>query len=184
MTDLLKRLLNLIDALMRKIYPLEQPTPAPSNHIPDDTVRPTEPPTAPIANITATSPTEPPVAPQRVSLETFCLALRDFEGKPGDLNYRNNNPGNFRCSPVGYLPKYGDVKCKNGFAVFPTYALGWEYLLVSVKYRAHKHPEWTILDFFSNYAPTSDGNSPIHYANNVAKRCGVSVNTKLGELFA
>lgn len=109
-------------------------------------------------------------------LKTFCEAIRDYEGGPGDANYRNCNPGNFRCSPVGYFPKYGNVRCSPaGFAIFPTYALGWEYLNAQVLSRANKHPEWTILDFFNNYAPSSE-NDPTAYARFVAKRCGVDIH--------
>lgn len=116
------------------------------------------------------------------NLEKFCLAIRDFEGKPGDLNYKNNNPGNVRCSPVGYLPKYGNVKCVNNFAVFPTYALGWEYLNNLVHFIAVSHPTWTILDFFKSYAPPST-NPTRKYAIFIADRLGVPVSTTLNNLF-
>lgn len=117
-------------------------------------------------------------------LDTFCAAIRDFEGKPGDLNYRNNNPGNFRCSPVGYLAKYGNVQCVNGFAKFPTYELGWLYLQNWVHLTAQLHPKWTIRDFFYHYAPPADDNPTEAYAKSVASRCGVSVDTTLAALFA
>lgn len=120
-------------------------------------------------------------------LATFCTAIRDFEGKPGDLSYLNNNPGNCRCSPVGYLPKYGHVLCVGGFAKFPSYELGWEYLQNLVFHRAVLHPNWTILDFFADpklgYAPPSDKNPSAQYAAFVAARCGVPVSTTLQALF-
>lgn len=118
-----------------------------------------------------------PTAPN--NLVKFATALRDFEGKPGDLNYINNNPGNFRCSRVGYLKKYRDVRCRNNFAVFPTYQQGWNYLLNSINQRVKKHPTWTFYDFFKNYAPEYDNNPTISYATFVANRCGVTINTKL-----
>jgi hypothetical protein len=122
---------------------------------------------------------EPPSAPQTM-LERFCHAIAQYEG----ANPANNNPGNCRCSPVGYLPKYGHVTCNpHNFAVFPTYELGWEYLTQLVYHRALAHPKWTILDFFSNYAPTSDGNAPAPYADFVAKACGVDVHKRLADLF-
>lgn len=121
-----------------------------------------------------------------VSLDNFCLAIRDYEGKPGDLNYQNNNPGNCRCSPIGYLPIYGKVQCvktaSGYFAKFPTYELGWLYLHNLVKSRIAKHPTWTIKDFFTNYSPSSDGNYPVQYAAYVAKRCGVTVDYKIKNL--
>lgn len=132
-----------------------------------------------------TMPQTPVLPPKTSMLETFCHAIEAFEGGQGDPNHINNNPGDFRCSPVGYLPKYGNVKCTaNNFAVFPTYAIGWEYLLESVHHRAVAHPNWTILDFFDNYAPSSDGNPTAIYAENVAKKCGVSTSCTLQVLFS
>lgn len=117
--------------------------------------------------------------------EEFCLAIRDYEGGPGDANYRNNNPGNFRCSPVGYLAKYGKVRCSPAhFAIFPTYELGWEYLLNAVHHRIEAHPTWTCLDFFKHYAPSEDGNNPLKYAQYVAKRVGISINVPLSKVLA
>ena len=121
-------------------------------------------------------------------LDTFCEAIRDFEGSPGDLNYENNNPGNCRCSPVGYLAKYGNVLCVNTasgeFAKFPTYELGWEYLENLVHYRALSNPTWTFIDFFNEYAPSNDNNNPHEYAQYVATRCGVSASSLLKDYFA
>lgn len=120
-------------------------------------------------------------------LDTFCTAIRDFEGVPGDLNYTNNNPGNCRCSSVGYLAKYGNVLCvdtpSGKFAKFPTYELGWEYLQNTVLSWTNLHPTWTILDFFAHYAPASDKNPTTAYAKNVAVKCDVPVETTLQDLF-
>lgn len=132
---------------------------------------------------------EKPQGSKKAYLDLFCSAIRDFEGSPKneyglpDLNYRNNNPGNFRCSPVGYADFYGKVDCVSGFAKFSSYALGWEYLQNSVLYRAKVHPQWTILDFFKQYAPPGDNNPTEKYAQFVAGRCGVSVDSTLAELF-
>ena len=129
-------------------------------------------------------------------LTIFVTAIRDYEGKPGDLNYQLNNPGNCRCSPVGYLAKYGKVECIDTdtdsryhynvgkFARFPTYKLGWEYLQNLVHFIAARNPTWTIADFFDHYAPSTDSNDPNAYAHFVAKRCGVSVDTTMDKLFA
>lgn len=126
----------------------------------------------------------PKIAPEAKidPLTVFCTALMNFEGGPNDPNHINCNPGDFRCSPVGYLPKYGKVGCTpHGFAVFPTFALGWEYLLESVKARVHTHPNWTFLDFFTNFAPESDGNPTRIYAETIAKACGVPVDSKVSD---
>jgi hypothetical protein len=136
-----------------------------------------------------------PTSPKPDMLTRFCTAVMNFEGGPGDPNHVNNNPGDFGCSPVGYLPKYGHVLCRNNFAVFPTFEVGWEYLVISVHYRAVAHPHWTILDFFQGvgqpdgsfeggYEPSTDNNDPNHYANTVAKECGIPVSATLAVLFA
>lgn len=141
------------------------------------------------AHIPVAAPTSPVAVSNSISaemtrLEAFCSAIRDFEGRPGDVNYRNNNPGNCRCSKVGYLAKYGHVRCSTSeFAIFPTYELGWEYLQAKVLHTSELHPNWTILDFFNNYAPTGDKNHPNIYAAFVAAHCGVGVDIHLCDLF-
>ena len=107
-------------------------------------------------------------------LEDFCLAIRDFEGKPGDLNYRNNNPGNIRGRDGKFLK-------------FPTYAQGWSYLKDYVtraatgKHKAYK-PDFTIKQFFNVYAPSSDNNQPDLYANWVASRIGLATTFQIKNL--
>lgn len=139
--------------------------------------------------IKVVEPVKVPVTPKKPMktniLDLFATAQRDFEGKPGDRNYKNNNPGNYRFSPVGYLSKYGNVTKVAGFACFPTYALGWEYHLASIMHTAHLHPNWTIRQYVDNYAPVEDNNlNNARYANALAEACGVPVTTTLGELFS
>lgn len=116
-------------------------------------------------------------------LDTFCLAIRNYEGSPGDRNYRNNNPGNARYYYGGYLPIYGHVGMdKDGFAVFKDYDTGYLYLKNLVKHKIEVHPDWTISDFFHVYAPTADSNDPDAYAFFVAKRLGVDVTYKISNI--
>jgi hypothetical protein len=166
MALLVQRLGDLLHAITKQRqtpYTPPQPTPAPK-------------------------PLPIPPKPHLDRLSDFCLAIRDYEGKPGELNYRNNNPGNCRCSRVGYLPIYGAVKCVNNFAVFPTYELGWLYLKNHVRSKSAAHPSWTIHQYFADpkdgHAPSSDGNDPRKYAEYVAKRLGVPVDTPLRSLLA
>lgn len=107
-------------------------------------------------------------------LNDFCLAIRDYEGKPGDLNYRNNNPGN--------------IKGRDGkFLKFKTMEEGFEYLKAYVKrasigeHRAYKKG-CTIAEFFKVYAPSNDNNNPDTYAKWVAKRIGETVNTRVVDI--
>jgi hypothetical protein len=123
----------------------------------------------------------------QATLEVMCTAIRDNEGNPGDLNYRNNNPGNCRYNPSGYLPIYGLVeKDPNNFAIFKDYATGWLYLENLVKEKLEAFPDFTILQFFSGvpgkwagYAPAADKNDPLNYATFVAKRMGVGTDYQL-----
>lgn len=111
-------------------------------------------------------------------LTLICQAITDFEGKPGDRNYINNNPGNVKYSTVGYLPKYGEVKKDNrNFAIFKDYETGWLYLKNLVLDKCKRHPEWNLVSFFKEYAPASDDNQPEVYASFVAKRMGVNLFT-------
>jgi hypothetical protein len=146
------------------------------------TTQPTPTPPKPLETQNPAPQTPSTIPPMLI---TFCTAIMHFEGGTGDPNHINNNPGDFRCSPVGYLPKYGAVRCSpSDFAIFPTFELGWEYLLESVHYRAVAHPNWTILEFFTNYAPSSDHNPTLAYAETVAKACGVTSDCTLQKLFA
>lgn len=140
----------------------------------------------PSPTITPVEPEEtaqiPQSAPEAIitpsPLTVFCGALEDFEGGPTDANHINNNPGNARYNPSGYLPEYGHVKeSPDGFAVFPSMAQGWLYLENLVKEKATNHPTWTFLEFFSNWAPASDGNNPLLYSQFIAKRCQVDIST-------
>lgn len=117
-------------------------------------------------------------------LTKFCIGIRDYEGGPHDRNYRNNNPGNCRYSPVGYLPMYGHVrKDKDGFAIFKDYATGFLYLQNLVKHKIQQNPHATIQQFMAVYAPTSDGNDPVAYANFLGRRLGVdSTSYQMGNL--
>lgn len=152
---------------------------------------PKTPPDAPQAPV---SPVVSKPAPMSL-LNTFCLAIKQHEGfyAPGENSeyptgtpsWRNNNPGNCRCSPVGYLAIYEPVTCSpSNFAVFKDYATGWLYLTNLVKEKINKNPNETILQFFENYSPVSDGNNPTNYAAIVAKACGLTVDTSVSRIIA
>lgn len=149
----------------------------------NDPVVPSSVPSPIIPNALPNTPVEPILSPTAPTLEDFCLALRDFEGKPGDLNYKNNNPGNCRFNESGYLPIYGNVKRdRNGFAIFPTYELGWLYLKNMVKGQIHKRPNETLLQFMHRYAPPADNNPTEAYVNFIAKRLSVDKGFQMRNL--
>jgi hypothetical protein len=127
-------------------------------------------------------------------IEKWALAIKKHEGfyppspqyPTGSAAYRNNNPGNFRCSGL-VMGEFGATKCINNLAVFPTYEKGFaalkQFLIYAVtdKLRAYKS-SMTLLDFYKVYAPSSDNNNPLNYATHVAKDLGVTVNTKIKDL--
>ncbi len=119
-------------------------------------------------------PVAPIVAPVGSLLTEWAIAIRDYEGKPGDLNYRNNNPGNLK-------------KVSGGFMKFATWDAGWKALLdyltraATGKHKAYK-PDFTLLQFFLVYAPTNDNNYPRKYAEFVGKRINRPITTKIKDL--
>ena len=133
--------------------------------------------------ITETKPaSEPNLAPS-VTVIAFCNSIALYEGGPGDANHRNNNPGNCKYNPSGYLPMYGVVrKSPAGFAIFRDWDTGMLYLRNMVRGMIHKRPEETIHQFISRYAPTSDNNDPLQYATFIANSLGVAITFKMGGL--
>lgn len=144
-----------------------------------------------IAPSTPKPPLEPVSSPTSVNptLTQICTYMRDFEGKPGDANYRNNNPLNAKFydpkqtgTDAEYLPKYRPVKCSpSGFAVFKDSATGWLYGFNMIKNKIQKHPNWTLLDMISDHAPASE-NQPVVYATNIAKRAKIDIHYPLKNL--
>lgn len=116
----------------------------------------------------------------------LCTSIRDYEGSQKnshglpDRNWRNNNPGNCRYSPVGYLPIYGKVgKDKDGFAIFKDYDTGFLYLENLIKSKIAKNPNQTLFQFMCVYAPKEDGNDPAKYAQYLANRLGITEDYKM-----
>lgn len=124
--------------------------------------------------VTVAPPAVSQPEPRGSLLLEWATAIRDYEGQPGDLSYRNCNPGN--------------LKGLNGkFLKFKTWDEGWNALLdyltraATGKHKAYK-PEFTLLRFFQTYAPSSDKNNPNKYAEYVAKRLGVPVTEQIKNL--
>jgi hypothetical protein len=128
-----------------------------------------------VAPVVAPQPQPQPITePVGSLLIEWATAIRDYEGRPGDLSYRNNNPGNLRS-------------VQGPFLKFKTWEEGWKALLdyltraATGKHKAYK-PDFTLLRFFQTYAPSADSNNPDLYAKYVAKRLGVPVTTKIKTL--
>ena len=114
------------------------------------------------------------------SLDKFAQAITHFEGQPGDLNYRNNNPGNLM-----FAGQPGAIGADSrGLAIFETWAEGLAALKRQLALDASRYPQWSIFDYISNkYAPSGPDNpNDVNYANSIASALGVTANTKLGDL--
>jgi hypothetical protein len=161
------------EALKRLTQAPEQP-PAPP-------VVPVQPPVVP-----PPPPTPPPTVPpaHENKLEAFCEAIKTHEGwSPGSRSWRNNNPGNCRYSSVGYLDIYKPVlKDAQNFAVFKDYATGWLYLKNLVGTKIQANPNQSIAAFFEIYAPASDNNDPVRYAQVVATACGLKTSDPISKI--
>jgi hypothetical protein len=100
------------------------------------------------------------------ALDNIAQAIYQFEGgHPGNINVRNNNPGNLRGDPNA-IGKSG------GYAVFGDQGDGWDALYGWLTRQAQTHPGWDFYDLFSVYAPSSDNNDPDAYAEYVANYAG------------
>ncbi len=110
-------------------------------------------------------------------IDLWCEAIKEMEGaKP-----ERNNPGNLRFVGQAYAVDDG------GFCKFDTYEHGYEALKILLinacggKSKIY-HPTDTLIDFYKKYAPLSDNNNPINYADFVAKKIGVEPTTIINSL--
>ena len=92
-----------------------------------------------------------------------------------NLGIKNNNPGNLRDPRTG------------NFQVFKTPQEGHLALLNDIDYKksgksSHIQPGATLSDFAKTWAPASDNNDPINYANTLAQHTGVDVNTPFDQI--
>jgi hypothetical protein len=94
--------------------------------------------------------------------------MRNHEGS---FAWLNNNPGNITGVPGG--PNFGQYPGKfnwHSFLIFPMWADG--YNAIAMLRRTPTYVNLSILDAFKKYAPESDGNDPVAYANAVAAALG------------
>lgn len=111
--------------------------------------------------------------------QTIASTIQQVEGYyPGSLAYRNNNPGN-----LIYAGQPGATQGTNGFAVFDSYADGYQALLNQLNNYASRG--MTISSMMAVYAPAAQaGNDPGSYANQIAASLGVDPNAPLTSLGA
>ena len=110
-----------------------------------------------------------------------------FRGRPhmrnheGTHSWLNHNPGNLTGVPGG--ADFGQYPGKfnwHNFMIFPTREAG--YNAIAAFLRGPSYRDLTITKAFERYAPASDGNDPVAYANSVASAAGISPSTLVRDL--
>ncbi|HEY0695748.1 MAG TPA: hypothetical protein VGD71_42760 [Kribbella sp.] len=110
-----------------------------------------------------------------------------FRGRPhmknheGTFSWLNNNPGNLTGLPGG--PDYGQYPGKfnwHNFLIFPTRQVGFDAIVPFL--RGPKYRDPSISAAFAVYAPASDGNDPVAYAQSVAAAAGIPTSTLVHDL--
>ena len=90
----------------------------------------------------------------------------------GTHPFRDNNPGDLRSG-------HGSIGRDGGFAIYPSLDAGVSALGATL---TGKYADSTIADTMKSFAPGSDGNDPVKYANTLASAVGVPVSTKISAL--
>jgi hypothetical protein len=83
-----------------------------------------------------------------------------------------NNPGNLRPFKNNFYLGQTDLR-PNGEAVFSSMLYGLRALAMDLNIKIDKDHLTNIQQIANIYAPASDGNNPIEYANTVAKVSGI-----------
>ena len=93
--------------------------------------------------------------PSQDALDNFAQAIFQYEGgQPGNINVRNNNPGNLRSDPY-------QTGTSSGYATFADMGDGWDALNAYVQTHAASNPQWDFYDFFQNYLGQKQGGPPV-----------------------
>jgi RHS repeat-associated protein len=96
----------------------------------------------------------------------------------GSLAWRNNNPGNIIAGK--WARDNGAIGANGRFAVFPDKETGFKAIISLLSSKQYNH--LTIIDAINKYAPATDNNDPIAYANSIANKTGLSIDTKIKDL--
>ena len=107
-------------------------------------------------------------------LTQLALAHQKHEGygtKNAFTITKHNNPGALRWHPGQRV--FGGQKHR-AFTIFPNYNLGFQALKADLRAKITGHSQWidysnnpTLLDYIKVYAPSSDNNYPVGYAQAV-----------------
>lgn len=90
--------------------------------------------------------------------------------------YRNNNPLNLRISSNNWKGKVSASENTDGaFEQFTTMAYGFRAALKNLQSYISRYNCTTIQSMINKWAPASDGNNPVSYADKVARTTGYAV---------
>lgn len=112
-------------------------------------------------------------------IDSLAKAIAEMEGftsGASKIARENNNPGNIRFW-------HDSLPMNKGFTKFPNLDAGWNALnkligdYIKGRYTGGKSP--TLEEFFAKYAPGSDGNNPVKYAQYVSGRTGIPLGVPL-----
>lgn len=106
------------------------------------------------------------------------MADGTVQHREGDLNWRNNNPGNIRAG--SFANSQGAIGSAGGFAVFPTLQAG-RTAMQNLLFNSPAYAGTTIAEAISNYAPPSQNNTA-DYIKTVSSALGLPSNTPMSSL--
>ncbi len=100
--------------------------------------------------------------------------------KGGSAAWRNHNPGNEQSGYGAIGTAHIKINGKmHNFAIYPNDATGWNALNSNLH---SLYMDKSIAATMGVFAPASDGNDPVAYANALSKAVGVPASTKLSDL--
>lgn len=129
----------------------------------------------------------PSVSSDTSRLSQWADAIFHFEGgQPGNLNVRNNNPGNLK-----FAGQAGATLGDNGFAVFQSIDDGYAALTRQLQKYVSDFPNLTLTQLEAHYLgqtdylnpKVTDQGNPFTYAGTIAQKLGVSPNDTLQSIF-
>lgn len=92
----------------------------------------------------------------------------------GNLNWRNNNPGNIRSG--AFATSMGAIGENGGFAVFPSEEMG--KIAADTLLKGKNYAKLTAAEAIKRWAPSADNNDPVKYAADISKKTGIDMNKK------
>ncbi len=94
----------------------------------------------------------------------------------GDLNWRNNNPGN--CHSGSTSAKFNEIGKNGSFAIFPSYSDGYDCMEYVV---FNNYGSYTIAGMVEKYAPPEENDTEA-YIRMIVNETGLGRNTVLNSL--